>query len=328
VSQDARIGKLILVPALITLAVTLLRLVGELQGWSPVLFNRGTQTWSPSLVGIVWLVPVFGAWFGWKLTRAGSGPRSLGRAVGLELAALAVLPLAAFLAPKAGIVPERMWRPNVPLTESLTILSVFVAVFIVGIAIGIRAWPALGRTLLAYGLAARVPVALLMLVAMLGNWGTHYDARPGAAAFVLDLVHDRVRCAVRNRRSCDRAAAGNGSRLDNRTRRARGDGGSGRAQGCTPSALTRILVTAWSRNTSTYGALPCCAKPAIRQDSARYVLVRAAARHRRLFVISRSSVQSRPPAPTSQALSGSASYDLPDSSRLLKNAAEAAFSGP
>ena len=33
-SQDAgRIGKLVLVPAVITLAVTLLRLVGELQGW-------------------------------------------------------------------------------------------------------------------------------------------------------------------------------------------------------------------------------------------------------------------------------------------------------
>ena len=40
-SQDAsRIGKLILVPAVITLVVTLLRLVGELQGWSPTLFNR------------------------------------------------------------------------------------------------------------------------------------------------------------------------------------------------------------------------------------------------------------------------------------------------
>jgi hypothetical protein len=71
-----------------------------------------------------------------------------------------------------------MWRPNVPLTESLTILSVFVVAFFVGVAIGILAWPALGRTLLAYGLAARIPVALLMLVAMLGNWGTHYDARP------------------------------------------------------------------------------------------------------------------------------------------------------
>jgi hypothetical protein len=29
--------------------------------------------------------------------------------------------------------------------------------------------------LLAYGLAARVPVAIVMLVAILGNWGTHYD---------------------------------------------------------------------------------------------------------------------------------------------------------
>lgn len=177
-SQDAsRIGKLILVPAVITLAVTLLRLVGELQGWSRTLFNRECG-FCGALVGIWLLVPVFGAWFGWKLTRAGSGPGSLGRAFGLTLAALAVLPLTAFLAPKAGILPERLWRPNVPVTESLTILSVFVAVAIVGVAIGILAWPALGRTLLAYGLAARIPVALLMLVAMLGNWGTHYDLRP------------------------------------------------------------------------------------------------------------------------------------------------------
>jgi hypothetical protein len=179
VSQDAsRIGRLILVPAVITLAVTLLRLVGELQRWSPALFNRGDKPFSPSLVGITWLVPVFGAWFGWKLTRAGSGPGSLGRALGLTLAALAVLPLTAFVAPRAGIVTEHLWRPNVPLTVSFTILSVFVVGFFVGVAIGILAWPALGRTLLAYGLAARIPIALLMLVAMLGNWGTHYDARP------------------------------------------------------------------------------------------------------------------------------------------------------
>jgi hypothetical protein len=179
VSPDARrIGKLILVPAVITLAVTLLRLVGELQSWSSTLFNRGDKPFSPSLVGIVWLVPVFGAWFGWKLTRAGSGPGSLGRAFGLTLASMAVLPLFSFLAPKAGILPEHLWRPNVPLTESFTILSVFVAFAIVGLATGILAWPALGRTLLAYGLAARIPIASLMLVAMLGNWGTHYDARP------------------------------------------------------------------------------------------------------------------------------------------------------
>lgn len=58
-SPDARrIGELILVPAVITLAVTLLRLVGELQGWSPpllhrwtlVMFNRGEEARSCGLL--------------------------------------------------------------------------------------------------------------------------------------------------------------------------------------------------------------------------------------------------------------------------------------
>jgi hypothetical protein len=47
-----------------------------------------------------------------------------------------------------------------------------------GLALGLRAWPALGKVLLQYALAARVPVILVMLVAMLGNWGTHYDVAP------------------------------------------------------------------------------------------------------------------------------------------------------
>jgi CHASE2 domain-containing sensor protein len=37
---SGRTRQLILVPAVITLAVTLLRLVGELQNWSPTLFSR------------------------------------------------------------------------------------------------------------------------------------------------------------------------------------------------------------------------------------------------------------------------------------------------
>ena len=40
------------------------------------------------------------------------------------------------------------------------------------------AWPALGRVLFAYGLAARIPVALVMLAAMMAGLGTHYDAVP------------------------------------------------------------------------------------------------------------------------------------------------------
>ncbi len=38
-NPDQATRRLILVPAIITLAVTLLRLTGELQGWSPKLFN-------------------------------------------------------------------------------------------------------------------------------------------------------------------------------------------------------------------------------------------------------------------------------------------------
>jgi hypothetical protein len=51
---------------------------------------------------------------------------------------------------------------------------------IVGVVIAMQAWPALGRTLLGYGLAARIPVVAVMLLAMLGNWGTHYDVPPSA----------------------------------------------------------------------------------------------------------------------------------------------------
>ena len=57
-------------------------------------------------------------------------------------------------------------------------LGVFIVGSVVGAVIAFRGWPALGRTLLAYGLAARIPVAIVMLLAILGDWGTHYDVPP------------------------------------------------------------------------------------------------------------------------------------------------------
>jgi hypothetical protein len=44
--------------------------------------------------------------------------------------------------------------------------------------VAFRGWPALARTLTIYGFAARIPVAIVMLFAILGDWGTHYDAPP------------------------------------------------------------------------------------------------------------------------------------------------------
>ncbi len=156
------VKELILVPSLITLAVTILRLVGELQDWSAALFSKAAGG-GGSLVGISWLIVVFGFYFGWRLTRAGYPAESPGKTIGLSL--LAVLAV--------GLVSSAAGQVN---------QNAFFAVFIVGsiaaVAATARLWPALWKTLLAYAFAARIPVALVMLFAILGNWGTHYDVAP------------------------------------------------------------------------------------------------------------------------------------------------------
>jgi hypothetical protein len=159
-------GRLILVPALITLAVTLLRLTGELLNWSPALFNR--QPGGPgAIVGIVWLVFVFGIYFAVRLVRAGLGPSGLGRVFGFAFLAL-LIPVV------VGVGGARLKAG--PLAQ----LGLLAVASIPAIVVAMRGWPALGRVLLAYGLAARIPVALVMLAAILGNWGTHYDVLPPA----------------------------------------------------------------------------------------------------------------------------------------------------
>jgi hypothetical protein len=162
-TSDVPVGRLILVPALITLGITVLRLVGELLHWSSRLFNRDAGGLG-SIVGIVWLVPVFGVWFALQLRRQGLYPR-LGRAFGFPLLALLLFP--------AVFIPLSKLQPSLG-----TQVLVGAVVALAAVAVGMAGWPALGRTLLAYGLAARIPVALLMLVAILGNWGTHYDVAP------------------------------------------------------------------------------------------------------------------------------------------------------
>jgi hypothetical protein len=164
--DSVRPGQLILAPAIVTLGVTLLRLVGELQGWSPRFFSKAAGG-GGAIVGISWLVVIFGAWFGWKLAKAGQGPGPIGRALGLAILAFALLPVLGFGASALGMSQQ-----------SLSTFAVYVVGAIVGLLVGLRAWPALGRVLLAYAFAARVPVALVMLVAILGSWGTHYDVAP------------------------------------------------------------------------------------------------------------------------------------------------------
>ena len=79
-TEQIPIWPLIKVPAIITLAVTFLRLVGELEHWSRTYFGQAGGY--NAIVGITWLAPLFGIFFAAKLVRAGYGPFSAGRALG------------------------------------------------------------------------------------------------------------------------------------------------------------------------------------------------------------------------------------------------------
>jgi len=156
--------QLILMPGLITLAITVLRLVGELRHWSPAFFNR--EAGGPgSIIGITWLAPIFGIYFALKLLKSGAGPARAGRAIIHGLLGIVAIVLISILA--------YILRVGYYLQ-----MVTFCLVFAVAALIQYPVWPGLFKTLLAYGYAARIPVAILMFFAMRGAWGTHYDAVP------------------------------------------------------------------------------------------------------------------------------------------------------
>jgi hypothetical protein len=175
--RDTR--RLILGPSLVAFGVTLLRLLGERGHWSERWFSPDTGGIVPRgtrwVFGITWLAIPFGAYFGLRLARAGEGPIRPWRALAWPVAGLAVVLVGLRL---SGRVPLR-FPP---------ILLVVWLVMAAGAALAWFGWPALGRTLLAYGLASRLPVVVIMLLAMRGNWRTHYDYVGMPPAFQMDFL--------------------------------------------------------------------------------------------------------------------------------------------
>jgi len=158
--------QLVLVPGLITLAVTLLRLLGELLNWPRVLFNPvAGGPWS--IVGITWLAPIFGIYFAARLSSRGQAPASAGRAVGCAILAVIVIVALSYLG--SVLHMQRSFTGRLVYIWMVTVIAAFVT---------LPGWPALFKAMLAYAYAARIPVAVLMFFAFRGNWGTHYDALP------------------------------------------------------------------------------------------------------------------------------------------------------
>ena len=167
-TRSISITSLITIPALITLGITILRLMGELEHWPKPWFSAAAGG-GGAVVGISWLPIIFGPYFAMKLAGAGDGPSSVGKAIGLALAGLVVMVLGGVLAGATASHPSFL--------TVLAFLLMLLAAFIAR-----TGWRSLGNSLLAYAFAARIPVVIVMYLAMSGNggqgWGTHYDAPP------------------------------------------------------------------------------------------------------------------------------------------------------
>jgi hypothetical protein len=177
------IPRLIFAPSVITLAVTLLRLVGELLHWSKTWFNP-EQGGFLAVVGIVWLVPVFGIYFALKLSGMGQGTEHLGHAIAHAILGAILLGVGFYLL-NGGVIP------------GMRGVVVMWALAAWGGILQWRTWRSLFKVLLAYGYAARIPVAVVMALATWAGWQSHYSAAvPGEsklemyfiAAFIPQLV--------------------------------------------------------------------------------------------------------------------------------------------
>jgi hypothetical protein len=152
------------VPALVTLVVTLLRLTGELLHWSPSLFNRDPGG-GGALVGIVWLIFLFGIYFALRVAAAGEPPAALGPAFGW--------PALGFALNTVVFVAALSLLPTNPVAQ----LGLFSVGSWLAIWVARRGWPGLWRVLLVYGVLARIPVVVVMFLSIFGGWDTHY-AKP------------------------------------------------------------------------------------------------------------------------------------------------------
>lgn len=159
--QPTRVVPLLLVAGFSTLAVTVVRTIGEIQQWDPFWFNP--EAGSPlNPFGIVWLVPVFGFLFGRNLSRSGAAPRFV---TGF------FVPMFGFLATMAGGAVIGAQFEGQEMRDALTWFFYVAPAFAL---LALFAWPRAFVVLLGYALFARVPVMLVQYLDVANDWQTHY----------------------------------------------------------------------------------------------------------------------------------------------------------
>lgn len=169
------------VAVIVSLLLTIVRLVGELADGPESLFGRAAGG-GGALLGVGWLIPVVGAWFGWRLLPAAQPPDGCRRA--MALVGVGLLGVAAVFTAAKVLLPVTLGT------------FVFVAVSLPLLAItALRAWPALARPLLLYALVVRLAIAAITIAAVQADWGTHYERLAPGAPEMSALGRTVVLCA-------------------------------------------------------------------------------------------------------------------------------------
>lgn len=157
------VTRAVVVAGLLTLAVTGVRLLGELQGWSPSWFSRDAGG-RGAVIGVVWLVPVFGFLFGRCLARQGLAPAAPWRTLVLLL-----LPTAALI---GGVGYIGSTLKGEELRTALNYVALGGPLLVL---VALLIWPRGTLANLAYGVLARAPVVVVQYVSIAQQWGTHYE---------------------------------------------------------------------------------------------------------------------------------------------------------
>lgn len=164
-----RVLPMLLVFGVLTLVVTVVRLVGELQGWDSNWFS--TEAGSPmNPFGIVWLVPVAGLLFGRRLAQGGGAP---------TFVAGFFVPMFGFLALMVSMFIANSYFEGGELLEVMGYLMLGAPVLSL---LALFVWPRAFVAMVAYWLLARVPVMLIQYLDIQNGWQTHYGKVPAEFA--------------------------------------------------------------------------------------------------------------------------------------------------
>ena len=163
-ASQSPVARAVWTAAAVSLLVTLVRLLGELQHWHPAVFGTGAGG-DNSPLGITWLVLPFGFWFGRALAKNGSRPASLGKTalfcllgIGLTVGVFAL-----------AVTQIADWQLRMLVLGGGTAACGLIALI---------AWPRRWMTLVAYGFLARLPGVVVQYLSIENGWDVHFAKGP------------------------------------------------------------------------------------------------------------------------------------------------------